>query len=69
MQPPALAAAGEAGVQRLLELLEVEIRAVMGLMGVTSLKELNPSYVKPSLVVSSGKVTGPFPWFEEQSGI
>jgi len=65
----ALAAAGEAGVRRLLELLEVEVRTVMGLMGVTSLQELNPSFVKPSLVVSSGKVTGPFPWFEEQSGI
>jgi glycolate oxidase len=64
----ALAAAGEAGVRRMLELLEAEIRSTLGLMGVTSLSELNPSWVRPAAPVSSGTVTSAFPWFEEQSG-
>ena len=41
----ALAAAGETGVRRMLEILEGEIIGAMGLLGVTSLADLNPSYV------------------------
>jgi isopentenyl diphosphate isomerase/L-lactate dehydrogenase-like FMN-dependent dehydrogenase len=62
----ALAAGGEAGVQRMLELLAIEIRTTMGLMGVTSLKELNPSRVKRAMPVAFPTVTSAFPWFEEQ---
>src|ERR1700749_5251005 len=39
----ALAAAGEAGIVRMLELLEDEMIRCLGLLGVTSLKELNKS--------------------------
>jgi isopentenyl diphosphate isomerase/L-lactate dehydrogenase-like FMN-dependent dehydrogenase len=42
----ALAAAAETGVQRMLEILEYEITTSMGLLGVTSLAELNPSFVR-----------------------
>jgi isopentenyl diphosphate isomerase/L-lactate dehydrogenase-like FMN-dependent dehydrogenase len=45
LQGWALAAAGQPGMVRALELLEDEIRIAMGLLGVTTLEELNPSYV------------------------
>ncbi|HXG52088.1 MAG TPA: alpha-hydroxy acid oxidase [candidate division Zixibacteria bacterium] len=40
-----LAAAGEEGLVRVLELLEEEIVVAMGLLGVTSVDQLNPNYV------------------------
>lgn len=43
-----LAAGGQAGVVRVLELLEEEIKNAMGLLGVTSLDQLNPSYLHPA---------------------
>jgi isopentenyl diphosphate isomerase/L-lactate dehydrogenase-like FMN-dependent dehydrogenase len=42
----ALAAAGAEGIVRMLEILEDEVRAAMGLLGVTRLGELDPSYVQ-----------------------
>ena len=45
MQAWALAASGEAGVIRMLEILEEEIVVTMGLIGVNRLDELNPDYV------------------------
>jgi isopentenyl diphosphate isomerase/L-lactate dehydrogenase-like FMN-dependent dehydrogenase len=61
----ALAAAGEAGVIRMLELLEAEIRTTMGLMGVTSLAELNPSWVRPGLPPTAApSMTSAYPYFE-----
>ncbi len=42
----ALAAAGGAGIVRMLDLLETEIRTTLGLMGVASLAQLNPSWVR-----------------------
>jgi len=41
----ALAADGEAGAGRMLELLEVELRKTMGLLGATSLAQLDASYL------------------------
>lgn len=41
----ALAAGGEAGVMRLLEIVEHEIANAMGLLGVTALAQLDASYV------------------------
>lgn len=41
----ALAAAGEAGVARVLEILEEEIRASLGMLGVSRWAELDPSYL------------------------
>ena len=40
-----LAANGKEGCQRVLEILENEIISAMGLMGVTSIDQLNPKYV------------------------
>jgi isopentenyl diphosphate isomerase/L-lactate dehydrogenase-like FMN-dependent dehydrogenase len=62
----ALGAAGEAGVKRMLELLDVEIRTALGLMGVTSLRQLNPSWVRPAQPVRPATQTNAYPWFEEQ---
>lgn len=62
----ALAAGGEAGVRCMLELMAAEMRSVMGLIGATSLKDLNPSRVKRAMAVQFPSVTSAFPWFEEQ---
>ena len=48
MQCFALGAAGEAGVLRLLELLEDEVQRSMGLLGVNKLADLNRSYLHPA---------------------
>jgi len=61
-----LAAGGEAGLVRMLELLELEVRTALGLMGVTSLKQLNPSWVRPAQAVRAATQTNAYPWFEEQ---
>jgi len=61
-----LAAGGQAGVERMLELLEVEIRTAMGLMGVTSLSELNPGWVRPAISATAFGTTSAYPWYEEQ---
>ncbi len=50
----ALAAGGEAGLVRMLEILEIEIKTSMGLLGVTSLAQLDASYV-----ASMGPVQNP----------
>src|SRR5689334_3622776 len=44
-----LAAGGQQGIERMLELLGVEIRTAMGLMGVTSLSDLNRGWVRPAI--------------------
>ncbi len=61
-----LAAAGEAGLVRMHELLDLEIRTALGLMGVTSLAQLNPSWVRPAHPVRPATQTNAYPWFEEQ---
>jgi isopentenyl diphosphate isomerase/L-lactate dehydrogenase-like FMN-dependent dehydrogenase len=45
LQAWGLAAAGQAGVVRVLELLENEIISAMGLLGITSLDQLGPEYL------------------------
>ena len=62
----ALAAAGEAGLKRMLELMDVEIRTALGLMGVTSLAQLNPSWLRPAQPVGPASATSAYPWFEER---
>jgi glycolate oxidase len=59
-----LAAAGQAGVQRVLELLESEIQIALGLLGVTSLSELNKSCLQPVTPVNSPHVFSAFPLLE-----
>ena len=61
----ALAAGGQAGIERMLELLETEIRTAMGLMGVSSLAQLNPSWVRPATPLGSS-TTSAYPWYEER---
>ena len=46
LQAYALAAGGTDALVRMLEILEEEIRVSMGLLGVTRLDQLDPSYVK-----------------------
>jgi glycolate oxidase len=62
----ALAAAGEAGLKRMLELMDVEIRTAMGLMGVTSIKQLNPAWVRATQPVRAASQTNTYPWYERQ---
>ncbi len=45
LQGLAAAAAGEDGIVRMLELLETEIEATLGMLGVTSYKELDATYL------------------------
>lgn len=56
-----LAAAGEAGVVRVLELLEEEVRIAMGLLGVRRLDELDPTYLAPALPLGTSHVWSAFP--------
>jgi isopentenyl diphosphate isomerase/L-lactate dehydrogenase-like FMN-dependent dehydrogenase len=57
-----LAAEGEAGVYRVLELLEQEIAVAMALLGVTSLDQLEPSYLHPGApMVTQPHVHSAFP--------
>jgi len=61
MQCFALAAAGQAGVVRLLELLEDEVQRCLGLLGVTSFAELDRSYVCPAAPANPPHVLSAFP--------
>lgn len=51
LQAWALGAGNSDGLVRCLEQLEVEIERTMGLLGVTSLDQLDPSYVGPAMPV------------------
>lgn len=57
----ALAAAGESGVLRMLELLEDEVIRCLGLLGVTSFAELNKSYLHPATPATLPHVFSAFP--------
>ncbi|HXA72259.1 MAG TPA: alpha-hydroxy acid oxidase [Stellaceae bacterium] len=56
-----LAAAGQAGVVRVLELLETELRVSMGLLGVDSFAKLDPSYLHAAPPVYTPHVHSAFP--------
>jgi len=47
-----LAAAGISGLIRTLEILEAEIRIAMGLLGITSFKQISPAYICKADVVN-----------------
>ena len=57
----ALAAAGEAGVTRMLELLEDEVLRCLGLLGVTSFAEVNKSCLHPAVAANVPSVFSAFP--------
>jgi len=65
LQGWALAAGGEQGITRMFELLAQEIHTTLGLMGVKSLKELNPSWVRPALHTGVFGTTCNYPVFDE----
>jgi isopentenyl diphosphate isomerase/L-lactate dehydrogenase-like FMN-dependent dehydrogenase len=60
-----LAAAGQAGLVRTLELLEDEVRICMGLLGVDRLAALDDSYLHAASPVGRPHVTSAFPLLEE----
>jgi glycolate oxidase len=49
----------------MVELLEEEMKEVMGLLGVTSLKQLDTSYIGPSLPTNPPGVHSAFPLMHE----
>jgi glycolate oxidase len=62
MQCYALAAAGQEGVERLLELLEDEVQRCMGLLGVCKLADLGKSHLHLAApVVAAPHVLSAFP--------
>jgi len=61
MQCWALAAAGEAGVFRMLELIEDEVIRSLGLLGVTSFAELDKSYIRTATATNAPSVFSAFP--------
>ena len=69
MQCVGLAAGGQAGVVRMLEILETEIHSCMGLLGVSRIGELDGSYLRQAPSVSSPEAFSNFPLltFEEKS--
>jgi len=60
-----LAAAGAAGIERVVELLEEEMKEVMGLLGVTSLKQLDKSYITQGMPTNPAHVHSAFPLIGE----
>jgi glycolate oxidase len=61
----ALAANGEAGLVRALEILEEEIIIGMGLLGVTRLDELGPRHVREVRAIEPADLLNPFPVAKE----
>ena len=59
-----LAAAGQAGVQRVLELLETEIQIGLGLLGITGFADIDRSCVQPAAPVTTPHVFSAFPLLE-----
>ena len=57
----ALAAAGEEGIVRMLELLEDEVIRCLGLLGVTSFRELDKSYLYQATATNLPSVFSAFP--------
>ncbi|MDP2625745.1 MAG: alpha-hydroxy acid oxidase [Candidatus Rokubacteria bacterium] len=60
-----LAAAGQAGLVRVLELLEEEIRICLGLLGVERLAQLDRTHLHPATPVALPHATSAFPLLDE----
>ena len=63
-----LGAFGQAGVTRVLEILEEEITSVMALLGVSSLDQLSPDHLNPAAPVRLTTPTSAFPLFDVDDG-
>jgi isopentenyl diphosphate isomerase/L-lactate dehydrogenase-like FMN-dependent dehydrogenase len=61
MQCYALACGGQAGIVRLLELLQDEVERSLGLLGATSFADLNRSYLHPAAPANAPHVLSAFP--------
>ena len=61
----ALSAGGEAGVARMLELMELEVRTALGLMGVTSVKQLGPQWLREVPILGTPSSVSAYPLLEE----
>lgn len=57
-----LGAAGEEGVHRVLELLEIEMHTTMGLLGLSSLDQLSEDFLIPAQPVVPPSVLSAFPF-------
>ena len=62
----ALGAAGEAGVVRMLELLETELRVAMKLLGVNRFVELDGTYIQPAPSVTPPGLLSAFPLLDSR---
>ena len=60
-----LAANGASGIERVIELLEEEMKEVMGLLGVTSLTQLDGSYISKGMPTNVPGVHSAFPLLHE----
>ena len=65
MQCYALAAAGQAGIVRMLEIMEDEVIRALGLLGVTSYGKLDRSYLAPAAPANAPHVFSAFPLWEQ----
>ena len=61
----ALSAGGEAGVARMLELMELEVRTALGLMGVTSIKQLGPQWLREVPILGTPSSISAYPLLED----
>ncbi|NQU69948.1 MAG: alpha-hydroxy-acid oxidizing protein, partial [Rhodospirillales bacterium] len=57
-----LAADGAAGIVRVLELLEIEMKTTMGLLGETSLDALSAAHLHPAALVYQPHALSGFPF-------
>jgi len=64
MQCYGLAANGQAGIVRMLDILHDEVTRTMGLLGVTSLGKLDPSYLHAAPLANPAHVFSAFPHLE-----
>ncbi len=62
-----MAAAGQAGVVRMLEILEAEVMSCLGLLGVTSFGELDRGFLHPAQPVTMPDVLSAFPLLDRDS--
>jgi isopentenyl diphosphate isomerase/L-lactate dehydrogenase-like FMN-dependent dehydrogenase len=64
MQCFGLAAAGQAGIVRMLEIMEDEVTRALGLLGVTSFSKLDRSHLHPATPANAPHVLSAFPLWE-----
>jgi isopentenyl diphosphate isomerase/L-lactate dehydrogenase-like FMN-dependent dehydrogenase len=65
LQGLAMAAAGEDGIVRMIDLLKDEVTRCLGLLGVTSFAQLDKSYVEPAAPLGRSWMDSAFPLLKE----